>query len=292
MSCPVTRLMHAVMRDPELCHRAFKFALDHSSNALGSKAKRGKDAPIPMEWVFDWLMEVAHDFSSPAACRVRVKENMLWVGKKIIFNLDIFAAAYPQLVEHVQALDSAREPYAHNKAVGEAMVEMNMAGQLFYHVFHHDSFASHAPFASRKEFFRHLLGHARRRKHPLTAMELMYESAVFSWSMKFDHDGACTREPWNQTWREYAGRFAPVQAQMRTFGRLNMTFRGQRHLAFDFFEAHKSVPDCMAKVLGEAEMSSEKPFLNGAWIMGAGRNMHIRKALLRHVDWAGSAGLP
>ena len=65
MTCPVVKLMHSVMRDPTLCHHAFKFALDHSSNALGSKAKRGKDAPIPMEWVFDWLMEVAHDFSSP-----------------------------------------------------------------------------------------------------------------------------------------------------------------------------------------------------------------------------------
>ena len=292
MACPVVRLLHVVMRDPELCHHAFKFALDHSSNALGSKAKRGKDTPIPMEWVFDWLMEVAHDFSSPRVCRVRVQESTLWVSKRIIFNLEGFVSTHPQLVKDVQALDSVKQPYLHNNAVGKAMVEMNMAGQLFYHVFHHPSFASHAPFASRKEFFRHLLGHARRRQHPLTAMELMYESAVFSWSMKFNHDGACAREPWNQTWREYAGRFALVQAQVSAFARLNMTFRGQRHLAFDFFETHRSVDDCMAKLLGNMEMTPDKPFFNGAWLLGAGKNAHIRRELLQHVDWAGVGGLP
>jgi hypothetical protein len=252
MACPVASLLRAVARDPTLAPHAFKFALDHSSNALGSKATRGKDAPIPMEWVFDWLVQVAHDFDSPRACRVRVKENILWVSKKVVFNLDMFVAAYPRLVQEVRELESAQGaapliPPASERAVGEAMVEMNMGGQLFYHVFHHASFASHKPFASRKEFFRHLLGHARRQKQPLTAMELRYESAVFSWSMKFDRDGTCTREPWNQTWREYAGRFALVQAQMTTFARLNLTFRGQRHLAFDFFEAHTSVGECVGK---------------------------------------------
>jgi hypothetical protein len=76
------------MRNPALRSRCFKFALNHSMNALGSKAKRGKDAPIPMEWVFDWLMDVARDFITPGACRVRVRENMLWVTKKIVINLD------------------------------------------------------------------------------------------------------------------------------------------------------------------------------------------------------------
>jgi hypothetical protein len=46
------------------------------------------------------------------------------------------------------------------------------------------------------------------------------------------------------------------------------------------------------KVLGEAEMTPEKPFFNGAWILGAGKNTHIRKELLRHVDWAAVGGLP
>jgi len=297
MACPVASLLLAVVRDLDLCHHAFKFALDHSSNALGSKARQGQDAPIPMEWVFDWLMEVAHDFSSPSGCRVRVKENMLWVSKKVMFNLELFRAAFPRLVDEVMALSSACEPYAHNKQVGKALVEMNMAGHLFYHIFHHASFAAHAPFASRKGFFRHLLGHARRRQISLPAMELMYESAVFSWSMKFEapemsNFGVCTIEPWNQTWREYAGRFAPVQLQVATFSRQNLTFRGQRHLAFDFFESHRSVTHCMSKLLGEVEMTStsDKPFFCGAWILGGGRNAHIRKALLRHVDWAANAG--
>jgi hypothetical protein len=171
--------------------------------------------------------------------------------------------------------------------VGQTLVELNMAGQLFYHVFHHSSFASHAPFGSRKAFFQHLLGHARRRQQPLTSMELMYKSAVFSWSMKFGHDGVCTQEPWNQTWRVYARRFSPVQSEMSRFALLNMTFRGQRHLAFDFFESHGSTADCMAQVLGEVEMTSEKPFFNGAWMLGCGKNAHIRKALMTHVDWGG-----
>ena len=293
MVCPVASLLHAVTRNPVLRHHAFKFALDHSSNALGSKSARAKDAPIPMDWVFDWLMEVALDFSSPKQCRVKLRESMLWVSKKVMFNLDIFEHSFPQLVAEVRALTPpASGAYVHNKQVGAALVEMNMNGQLFHHIFHHASFASHQPFASRKEFFRHLLGHARRRQQPLTRMELMYESAVFSWSMKFNTEGACTREPWNQTWREYAGRFALVQSQMAAFSRLNMTFRGQRHLAFDFFESHRNVSDCIAKLLGEMEMTTEKSFICGAWILGAGKNAHIRKALLQHTGWESAAGLP
>jgi len=279
-------LRRTVLRDARLARAVFKFAISHSSNALAPKeVKRHKDNSIPAEWIFDWLSDLARDLSSPQVWRVRVSDGNLWITKNFCISLNILKPSQPALVRDVLAQDYSPFP----DQVRNTVIEMNLIGNLFYHIMHDESFSSPPTFSSRKEFIRCLFEHARRTKKPLVIMEHLYETTSYSWSMQFGKSGVFTDEPWKQTWREYADRFAPVQREIAVLAHHAMTFRGQRHFAFDFFEQGESrntLERAFAFLNGEEDLTMDKAMVKGAWITGAGWNRHIRNRILSNGDWS------
>ena len=288
---PVSKLLRStVLRDARLARAVFRFAMSHSSNALSPKAvKRQRDASVPAEWIFDWLADLNDDLSTPRLWKVRVSDGNLWVTKSFCINLAILTPAQPGLVKDVLAISTTS---LNHDQVFKALHEMDLVGNLFYHIMHDESFATLPTFTSRKEFIRSLFQHGRKTKKPLMIMEHLYETTSYSWSMQFGKSGVFVDEPWKQTWREYADRFAPVQREIAVLATHAMTFRGQRHFAFDFFDRGEGSVRAFAFLNGKEDIDMDKALVKGAWIMGAGQNRHIRNKILRNGDWSGRRFTP
>jgi len=279
-------LLEILLNDNKLADRIFCYALEHSTNAFKHKKGNVGDAHAHKNVVFDWIVSVAHAFDAMPTGTVKLTDNgELWISKDVVFSLNIMNEVRADLVEKVkEAFEKKPKRLVPNTPVGILISELDFSTAFLYFILHRKIFAMHELFSSRKCFVRHMLSHARKINKPLKKLELVYESVFFSWSMRFNKDGGCSEPPWNQTWREYAGRFASVQKEMVDLEACTLTFRGQRHLAFDFFDRTENLQTVLQN-FGIVKNTSQA-FFRGMWILGAGRNSNVRIILTgQREEW-------
>jgi hypothetical protein len=287
-------LRSSILRDFRLARSVFKFAIAHSSNALAPKVyKRRRDEPVPVQWIFDWLIDLAHELGTPSKWKVFVLNDTLWITKSFCINLAILRPIYPKLVQAVLDAASSATTFSCRDGLKQVLCEMDMIGSLFYHILHDPSFASPAGFMSRNEFIRHLFQHARVIRKPLVLMELLFHSTSASWCMRFNKPGTAVEEPpWNRVWREPPHRLSRYQKELAILATHCITFNGQRHFAFDFFEGAGGVEHVFHFLNGTSKPSMSKAQIKGAWVLAMGKNRHVKNRLLPLGLFSGAETAP
>jgi len=285
----------------------FAFLINHSSNALHSKSRECAANPTA-ESLFEWLSDLAVNICDVDARRVSLDADQLWVSKKLVFNLAELKKYRPALVDQlVESSDrlftktrktgasndaTALSGYRYNEGVKRTLQEIDFAGMFVEYLFFNIPFGSY--FKNSRDFMRQFLSYCRAHAKDVHILECVHESVVFSWSMKFAADGPHTKEPWNQTWRQFTGRFAQNQKNMANIGEELCSFKGQRHLAYDFFDVvdlhTKNNVDGLLSLLSKGKIAKghhhlAKTFVAGAWVFGAGNN-RLRSWLSLQKGWS------
>jgi hypothetical protein len=270
---PVSALLNeTALENRALAWGVFSFVLNHSTNAVSCKTKSLRDNPT-RACLFEWLLDVAKDFCNPKKKQIQLKGDHLWVSKKIVFDLkELKNHSKDRVRELMETKEtcfsvcvkgktgynsdaSCFSGYAHSDIVQTCVVEMDFPGMLLYYLMYR--IKNDSLFSSRRNMIRQFFDYAKSQgqQKEITHLEELYETVAFSWGMHFEDDGPHTKEPWNQTWRHYPGRFGSVQ---------------------------KVLDILTSRVTGPPT----KPFLMGAWIMGAGMDGRIRRWVLKNKpEW-------
>lgn len=281
--------------------------MNHSSNPLDGRKPQNQ---LDKEVFFDWLEEFAKDFSAPAR-RIWLEGDLLWFSTKIFLNLRTLPKPYraetilkAEEQSHKKMGNRSYKVFSDEKGeVANLITELNFPGAFVTYLAYEVDVTKSRRFASNKDMLRQFFTHLSVKGVKIPQIEEIYESMFFSWSMVIEEAGVYAKEPWNQTWREFPGRFSHVQKQLAEFSAAVPTFRGQRNLVYDMFasgDVNTSVEKLSAvffseKGREEAALSFKTTSKNtprngtslGFWIAGAGmKNDALRRWILKNTpEW-------
>jgi hypothetical protein len=303
------KLLLILIENPKYLNDVFRFIINHSTKPLNRKdAATPNEETIHADHFFEWLSDFGRDFCDPKH-KISLEGNLLWLSKKIVINLTALPEecgdAVQQVVEElhsshhkIQKLGSkSYKTYEdHGSNVAKLVTELNLPGCFMHYLMYEIKHAPKTCFKNNKDMLRQFFNYLNKRGSRLPSIEEIYESMNFTWSMAFEEDGVHSREPWNQTWREYPGRFSMVQKHFTNIMAVVPTFRGQRNLIYDFFVG-AGVEICFSNLLdvlfhggseklagsfrAAGKQNQRNPFSLGLWVAGSSKkNRKLRRWVL------------
>jgi hypothetical protein len=309
------KLLLSLIENPKYLNDVFRFIINHSTKPLNRKdAATPREESIHVDQFFEWLSDFGRDFCNPKH-KIHLEGNLLWLSGKIVINLTALPEECGGVVQKVVE-ELNRSPHRvkkvgskiykmyedHAHKVAKLVTELNLPGCFTNYLMYEIKHAANARFKNNKDMLRQFFNYLNKRGSRLTSIEETYESMNFTWSMAFEEDGVHSREPWNQTWREYPGRFSAVQKHFTNIMAVMPTFRGQRNLIYDFF-VWGGVDCCFSNLLDILfQGGSEKvalsfrvmgknyqrnPLSLGLWVAGSSKkNRKLRRWVLTNTpEW-------